>query len=252
MVEKQTTAALIIIGNEILSGRTHDKNLPFLGAGLNECGVRLMEVRVIPDIAQTIIETVRAMSEAYDYVFTTGGIGPTHDDITAQAVADAFNTPLEKNAEAFASLDKHYEEGEFNEARQKMAYIPVGAQLIPNPVSAAPGFVIENVHVMAGVPRIMQAMFDSLKQSLKGGATMASRSLLVDAPEGDIAGELDQVQNAFDAVEIGSYPYVRQGMLKTNVVIRSLDDDALNASTQQVIDAMNARGVSFNEGSLPS
>lgn len=232
------TAALIIIGNEILSGRTHDANLPFIATGLNEVGIRLAEVRVIPDVKSVIIDTVNVMREAHDYVFTTGGIGPTHDDITADAVAAAFGVALERNAEALQRLVAHYANTkiELNEARMKMAEIPVGGSLIDNPVSGAPGFRIENVFVMAGVPRIMQAMFDSFKHTLVGGAPMLSSTVVAPIGEGTLAAGLGSIQEAHPEVEIGSYPFYGGGKFGTALVSRGRDA----AELDQVADEIRA------------
>ena len=178
---RNPTAAIIIIGNEILSGRTQDKNINYLAKGLNELGIILKEVRVIPDDEQVIIETLNALRAVHDYIFTSGGIGPTHDDITADAVAKAFSLPLILHEEAFARLKKHYATKgvELNDSRKKMAYTPQGATLIDNSISAAPGFIIDNVYVMAGVPSIMQVMFDSIAQTLTGGAKVESVEIMV-------------------------------------------------------------------------
>jgi molybdenum cofactor synthesis domain-containing protein len=230
----QTTAALIIIGNEILSGRTHDKNLPWLGENLNNIGIQLREVRVIRDVEQTIIDTVLEMSKAHDYVFTTGGIGPTHDDITSACIAKAFGKQLIRHPEAHALLDAHYEKDMLNEARLKMADIPEDATLIYNPVSAAPGFILENVHVMAGVPRIMQAMFNGIKDTLNGGTPMLSESLSIFVPEGNMATPLTQIQEDFPETEIGSYPLIKDGKLGTTIVVRSHDAAILSACVAAV------------------
>ena len=221
------TACLIIIGNEVLSGRTQDKNLAWIASELNKLGIRLMETRVIPDIGQTIITCVNSCRRQFDMVFTTGGIGPTHDDITSEFIAKAFNVTLIRNPEAKAILEKHYPPDQINEARLKMADMPEGATLIYNPVSAAPGYKMENVYVMAGVPRIMQAMFDGIKHSFKGGAPMLSASVSAFVTEGSIAEDLGRIQTQFPTVEIGSYPFVRQQKLGTSLVARSTDSEAL-------------------------
>ena len=185
------TACLLVIGNEILSGRTQDVNIKFLATRLGELGIPLRQVRVIPDVAETIISTVNEVRAAFDHVFTTGGIGPTHDDITAECISAAFGVPWEINDEAFAIMNARYPKGEFNAARQRMATMPRGATLIENPVSAAPGFTIGNVHVMAGVPRIMQSMFECLAPTLKGGAPVISRAVYaIGLLEGAIAADL--------------------------------------------------------------
>ncbi len=221
------TACLIIIGNEVLSGRTQDKNLAWIAGELNTLGIRLMESRIIPDIGQTIVTCVNSCRRQFDMVFTTGGIGPTHDDITSEYVAKAFGVTLVRHPEAKALLEKHYPPDQINEARLKMADIPEGATLIYNPVSAAPGYKMDNVYVMAGVPRIMQAMFDGIKHSLKGGAPMLSASVSAFVTEGAIAEVLGKIQMQFPTVEIGSYPFVRHQKLGTSLVARSTDSTAL-------------------------
>jgi len=224
------TASIIIIGNEILSGRTQDINLNWLAKALNELGIRLTEARVIPDIEQTIIDTVNACRRQFTYVFTTGGIGPTHDDITSGAIAKAFNLPLVRHPDAVAVLERHYGPTNLNSARMKMTEVPQGATLIPNPVSAAPGFQIENVYVMAGVPPIMQSMFDSLKHTLKGGAKILSRSVSAYVTEGTFATRLTAIAKARPDVDIGSYPFQRSKGLGTTLVVRSTDKAALEAA----------------------
>ncbi|PZP85551.1 MAG: competence/damage-inducible protein A [Azospirillum brasilense] len=233
------TAALIIIGNEILSGRTHDKNIPHIATKLNEAGVQLREVRVIPDIADTIVATVNEMRTAHDYVFTTGGIGPTHDDITSENVARAFGVSLHRHPEAERILRAHYTADQINEARLKMADVPVGATLIANPVSAAPGFIMGNVHVMAGVPRIMQAMLDHVLPTLVGGAPVLSVSVTTDLPEGTIADGLTALAQRYAQTDIGSYPTFKQGELSTTLVIRS-PDAALNEAVAAELRALIA------------
>lgn len=228
------TACLIIIGNEVLSGRTQDKNLSWIAKELNDTGVKMTESRIIPDIEQTIIETVNTCRKTFTYVFTTGGIGPTHDDITSACIAKAFGVKLERHPQAVAILEKHYTKEMLNEARLKMAEIPVGASLIPNPVSAAPGFCMENVYVMAGVPSIMQAMFGFVKPLLKGGAKTLSRTLSAYITEGVIAEKLTQIQNKNPNVEIGSYPFIRNQRLGTSLVSRSTDEAALTTTVAQI------------------
>ena len=205
------TAALLVIGNEILSGRTQDKNINWVAVKLTERGITMLEVRVVPDVEARIIDSVRALSEAYDYVFTSGGIGPTHDDITAESMAKAFDAPLEKNAEAYEILERHYGKENLTSARLKMGLIPQSATLIPNPVSGAPGFIIRNVHVMAWVPKIMQAMLDHVLATLQGGAVVLSRTVTCDLPESRIAEGLAEIQNRWAEVDIGSYPHFQDG-----------------------------------------
>lgn len=236
MPDQPITAAICIIGNEILSGRTQDKNLAFIGEHLNNLGIRLSEVRVVRDDETAIVDAVRALSALYTYVFTSGGIGPTHDDITTACIAKAFGVPVERNAEAMRRLTAHYANTgiEFNEARRKMADIPVGATLIDNPVSAAPGFIIGNVHVLPGVPRIMQAMFEGLKSSLVGGAPMLSCTVACTIGEGTVAAGLGAIQARYDDVEIGSYPYFRAGHFGTSLVLRAADPVRLEAAAEEV------------------
>ena len=229
-----SSACIIIIGNEILSGRTQDKNVAWLARELNEAGVRLAEVRIIPDIRQLIIDTVNSCRAQFTYIFTTGGIGPTHDDITSEAVASAFGVPLTRHKQAQTILERHYASADLNAARLKMADIPEGATLIPNPVSAAPGFRLENVYVMAGVPSIMQAMFDSVKHELKGGAKILSRTVSAYTTEGVIAERLTAIQHRFPEIEIGSYPFIRNQRLGTCLVSRGTDPAKLESAYQAI------------------
>lgn len=223
------TACIIIIGNEILSGRTQDKNIAWLARELNECGVQLKEVRVIPDDEKTIIATVNSCRTVFSYVFTTGGIGPTHDDITAASIAKAFGVPYERHQEAQAILERHYGQEKLNAARLKMADMPRGARLIINPVSAAPGFNLENVYVFAGVPAIMQAMFDAVRPELKGGAKMLSKYISAYITEGVIAEKLTAIQARHSNVEIGSYPFIKTQRLGVCIAARTTDAKALDA-----------------------
>lgn len=227
-MSKTYSAAMIVIGNEILSGRTQDKNINYIACKLVECGVALVEVRIVPDIEDTIVNTLRELKSKVDYVFTSGGIGPTHDDITAYCVAKAVGSELEENAQARELLLEHYGEAELNEARLRMAQIPKGASLIPNPVSAAPGFQIENIYVMAGVPRIMQAMMDHVVTYLQGGDVIQTRTVPSMHPESKLAKALGDLQDTYAGVDIGSYPYFKDGHLGVNVVLRSSDVDLLD------------------------
>lgn len=226
-------ACIIIIGNEILSGRTQDKNIAWLAKELNNIGVRLMEVRVIPDVGETIIATVNECSAKFAYVFTTGGIGPTHDDITSENIAKAFGVALERNPKAETILQKHYGAEKLNAARLRMADIPAGASLILNPISAAPGFRIGNVFVMAGVPEIMRAMFDNIRHELKGGAPMLSKIISAYITEGNIAKPLADIQARYPEVEIGSYPFVRQ-RLGTTLVVRGVNETVLTKVRSEI------------------
>lgn len=220
-------ACIIVIGNEILSGRTQDKNIAFIAQELVKIGIKLAEVRIIPDVEQTIIDTVKYYSAQFDYVFTTGGIGPTHDDITTACVAKAFDIKIIRHTEAEKILEAHYGKENLNAARLKMAEIPEGARLIYNPVSAAPGFIIKNVYVMAGVPSIMQAMFGNIKGELKGGDKVLSKTISVFMTEGLIADGLSKIQDNFPEVEIGSYPFIRHARLGTSLVCRSTNEQKL-------------------------
>ncbi len=237
------TACLLVIGNEILSGRTQDVNINFLARRLGQIGIPLREVRVIPDVAETIIGTLNEVRARFDHVFTTGGIGPTHDDITSECVAAAFGVPWEIHPDAYAIMNARYAEGEFNAARQRMATMPRGATLIENSVSAAPGFSIGNVHVMAGVPRIMQAMFDSLALRLEGGAPIISRAVHAMALlEGAIAADLEAVQKRYPNLDIGSYPFARNGGNGVTIVCKGTDVAAAEAATAEVTELMQRLG----------
>jgi molybdenum cofactor synthesis domain-containing protein len=229
--EKSVTACLIIIGNEILSGRTVDANLSYVATRLGEIGVRMAEARVVLDDEGAIVDAVNACRARYTYVFTTGGIGPTHDDITAACVAKAFDRRFERNREAERRLLAYYPPERVNEARMSMADMPEGAELIDNPISVAPGFRIENVYVLPGVPKIMQAMLDGLLPNLKGGARMLSRAITVLAPEGDVAAAgLGDLQARFPALEIGSYPFWRPEGPGTTIVLRGTDQVQIDAA----------------------
>ena len=234
MIGQPVTAGLLVIGNEILSGRTQDANISYLGRRLNESGVRLLEVRVVSDIDTDIVAAVNALRARFDYVFTTGGIGPTHDDITAAAIAQAFDVPLIQNPEARARLEGNYRVGELNEARLRMANTPEGAALIDNPISVAPGFQIGNVFVMAGIPVIMQAMFESIVHRLAGGKPLLSRTLTVSLPEGKIAAGFGALQETYSDVEMGSYPFSRDGHFATRLVLRSAEKDRLAAAAAEL------------------
>jgi molybdenum cofactor synthesis domain-containing protein len=241
---KTVTAALIIIGNEILSGRTTDRNLPFLAAALNEIGVQLRECRVVPDVEEEIVRAVNELRARFDYVFTTGGIGPTHDDITADAVAKAFGVPIRHDPEAVALLTAHYAStgAELNEARLRMARLPEGATMVENPISRAPGFQIGNVFVLAGIPAVAQAMFESLKHRIAGGAPVRSTAIAVHLAEGVVAKGLGELQARYPDVDIGSYPFYRAGRYGTSLVCRSADEARLKAATAELRDMLVALG----------
>ena len=232
-----STAGIIIIGDEILSGRTKDTNINWIATELNNIGVRLIEARIISDDSETIIETVKNFTKKFTYVFSCGGIGPTHDDITTESVARAFNQKLVKDPEAMRRLKLHYEGTniEFNEARQKMAIIPTNSSLIDNPVSAAPGFKIENLFVFAGVPKIMQGMFNTILNDLIGGVKLKSKTVSSNIGEGLIAKDLERIEKKFKNVKIGSYPYFKPGNFGTSIVLRSESEILLNQASETVL-----------------
>ena len=239
---KEVTACVLVIGNEILSGRTQDKNIRYLATGLNEIGVRLREVRVIPDVPETIVATLNECRAAFDYIFTTGGIGPTHDDITSDCVARAFGVGMYRDPAVVDLLQSFMKNTPLNEARLRMATFPEGAELIHNPVSAAPGYRIGNVFVLAGVPQIMQAMFDGCRHQLTGGAPMMSRAVRVMLGEGAIAPALSELQDRFPDVEIGSYPAMRRQQFGVSVVLRGTDAARIAAAMDELKAAMVALG----------
>jgi len=245
------TACIIVIGNEILSGRTKDANIAFLGERLNDLGVRLMEARVVPDVPDTIIATVNECRERFDYVFTTGGIGPTHDDITSECVAQAFGLDFGRNPEAEAILVAHYRSEDLTEARLRMANTPVGATLLENPVSKAPGFQVENVYVLPGVPSIMQAIFSLFEHTLVGGQPMLSETISVNVPEGQMAKPLGEIQDVHPDVEIGSYPFFRMGKLGASLVIRGTDAGLVSAAAAAVRQAVHDLGGTATDETEP-
>lgn len=226
------TAAMLVIGDEILSGRTRDANMHFLAGELTKQGITLAEVRIVGDEKQDIVDAVKALAASYDTVFTSGGIGPTHDDITADCIAAAFDRHIDVRDDARALLQAHYDNSglELNEARLRMARIPDGAALIDNPVSVAPGFIVENVHVMAGVPSVFQAMVASVLPTLTGGAPLLSQSLRIDRGEGDIAGPLAKLAETYADLSIGSYPFQKNGAFGSNIVIRGTDGARIDAA----------------------
>ena len=230
------TAAVIIIGDEILSGRTKDQNLGFLADALNEVGVQLHEARVVADIEADIVAAVNDLRARFDYVFTTGGIGPTHDDITADSIGAAFGLAVDHNPDAVEILKAHYGHtgAELNEARMRMARTPVGASLVENPVSKAPGFRVENVYVMAGIPSVCQAMFHSLKHELVGGDPVLSISIAVYLAEGTLAKGLTALQDKYPDVGMGSYPFYREGRFGASIVARSQIPERLAAAGEEI------------------
>ena len=235
MNNKTIQASIIIIGNEILSGRTQDTNTSTLAIWLNSIGVKLSEVRVVPDIEDMIINTVNSLRKKYDYVFTTGGIGPTHDDITASSISKAFGKKYQIHKEAFKILESYYKPGEFNEGRQKMVWMPEDAKLILNPTSGAPGFFIENVFCLPGVPSILKSMLGSLKNNIVGGEPILSHTISLKTVESEIANSLTKVQMAFSDVEIGSYPFFQAGKLGVSIVIRSEKQSQIDNCNSEIL-----------------
>ena len=231
---KIVTAAILVIGDEILSGRTKDKNIGYIAEYCTNIGIDVREVRVVPDVQAEIVAAVQALSARYDHVFSTGGIGPTHDDITADAMAAAFGVAIDHDPRAVAILTEHYGAANLNEARLRMARIPHGASLIDNPVSKAPGFTIGNVHVMAGVPVIMQAMLDAVTATIPTGTKMLSATVPASMGEGRIAAGLAAIQLDFPDVSIGSYPKMLDGGFATDIVLRSRDGDRLALAVRAV------------------
>ncbi len=246
MVREEVTAALLIIGDEILSGRTKDKNIGFIADHCTLIGIRLKEVRVVADDEAAIITAVNALRGTYTYVFTTGGIGPTHDDITADAIARAFGVSIDVDPRALALLRERYADLELTPARLRMARIPQGAQLVKNSVSAAPGFMLENVIVMAGIPSIMQAMLLAVTPSLRTGEKLISQTVRVHAPEGRIAAPLGECQRAFPDVAMGSYPFFEEGRYGTHLVLRSTDDALLQRAKADLISRLGSE-ISISE-----
>jgi molybdenum cofactor synthesis domain-containing protein len=249
---KVVTAAILVIGNEILSGRTKDANLHYLATGLTEIGIRLLEARVVPDIEARIVDAVNALRIAYDYVFTTGGIGPTHDDITSGSVAKAFGVKLIKHPKAVELLTQHYGEADLTAARLRMAHVPEGASLIENPVSTAPGFRIGNVYVLAGVPAICRAMFDGLKGGLSRGDPVHSKTVSAHVGEGVIAHDLGQLQLRYPILDIGSYPFFRGGKFGASFVIRGTDDEVIDRAAAELRTIIRNLGAEPIEGETPA
>ncbi len=244
----QPSASIIIIGNEILSGRTRDKNINFIAERCNAIGLFLKEVRVIQDKFEIIEDTVLDLAKKYDNVFTTGGIGPTHDDITAEAISRAFKVNLVLNKEARKRLERHYDKSniKLNEARLRMARIPEGAELIDNPVSAAPGFRIRNVWVMAGVPIIVEGMFkEYIEKNIVNGAKSISKTITVKVPEGEIAKIMSKIQSSNEEVEIGSYPFYRPPNIGTSIVIRGLNETFIKKTIDLFITSFKEKSIEY-------
>ena len=243
----KVNAAILIIGNEILSGRTQDTNTSTLATWLNSIGVIVKEVRVIPDIEKTIVDTLNILRKENNYVFTTGGIGPTHDDITAQSVSKAFGLKYETHKEAFKILEAYYKPGEFNEGRQKMVKMPENAKLILNPTSGAPGFSVENVFCLPGVPSILKSMLGSLKNEIVGGEPVLSHTISLKTVESEIANSLTKVQDQNGDVEIGSYPFFHAGKLGVSIVLRSENQSKIDTCISQVLKFVKEKNIEIVE-----
>ncbi|WP_379552369.1 competence/damage-inducible protein A [Qipengyuania sp. DGS5-3] len=252
MSERIYTAGLVVIGDEILSGRTHDKNIAQVASWLQVQGIRLAEVRVVSDDIEKIVVAVNALREDNDYLFTTGGIGPTHDDITVDAVAQALGVDVVIHPDARAILERYYEgkPGGLNEARLRMARVPDGAELIPNQKSGAPGIKVGNVHLMAGVPHITAGMLDALTGTLEGGAPLISETVGCWIPESEVADLLRETEQAHETCQIGSYPFFRDGKIGANFVIRSTDEDDLKSCVDTLCDGLGTAGLDFTPGGI--
>ena len=251
MTDRIYTAGLVVIGDEILSGRTHDKNIAQVASWLQVQGIRLSEVRVVPDVVERIVEAVNALRESYDYLFTTGGIGPTHDDITVDAVSEALGVPVIVHPEAHAILERYYaDKGGLNEGRLRMARTPEGAELIPNRMSGAPGIRIGNVHLMAGVPHITAGLLDALTGTLEGGAPLIAETVGGFIPESEVSALLRDVEKAHENCQIGSYPFFKEGKVGANFVIRSTDREELDACMAELCEGLAQAGFIFTPGGI--
>jgi len=239
----KVNAAILIIGNEILSGRTKDLNTSTLATWLNSIGVKVNEVRIVPDNEEIIVNTLNVLRKVNDYVFTTGGIGPTHDDITAQSVSKAFKIKYEIHKEAYKILENYYKPGEFNEGRQKMVWMPENAKLILNPTSGAPGFSVQNVFCLPGVPSILKSMLGGLKNKIIGGQPILSYTISLRTVESEIANSLTKVQDNNKDVEIGSYPFFHAGKLGVSIVIRSENQSKIDNCNSQILEFINKKKI---------
>jgi len=242
---KKTNAAIVVIGNEILSGRTQDVNIVNISKWLNQLGVRLEEVRIIPDIEDIIVKTINEVRKKFTYIFTTGGIGPTHDDITSQSIAKAFNLYYGYHKEAYEILEKYYGSEKFNEGRKKMAMLPDKATLIFNPSSAAPGFVVENVYCLPGVPSILKSMLGGLKNKIIGGKKILSKTINLRTVESEIALPLEKIQNKFNTIDIGSYPFFKQGKIGVAIVIRSTEEDLISRCYRDIENFVKKQNITI-------
>lgn len=243
------TAALVIIGDEILSGRTQDANLAYLAKWLNVHGIQLRHARVVPDVQADIVEAVNACRSNHDYVFTTGGIGPTHDDITIDAIAAAFGVPVIHHPRAVQILTDYYGD-KVNDARMRMARVPEGAELIENSISAAPGIRIGNVYIMAGIPNVMRAMLAALEGQLPGGAPVLSRTVGAHVAESRVASLLQSVEKSHDGVQVGSYPFFRNGKTGANFVVRATDAHLMNQAAEAILQGLKEMGADPIDGEI--
>ena len=245
--KKEIFAGIIVIGNEILSGRTQDTNTSTISIWLNSLGIKVKEVRTIPDSEKIIIETVNELRKKYKYIFTTGGIGPTHDDITASSISKAFNLKYGPHKEAMALLEKYYKPGEFNEGRQKMAWMPTTADLIYNPTSGAPGFNVENVFCLPGVPSILKSMLAGIVNKLIGGEPIISQTINLRTVESEISKSLSKVQYDNKDVDIGSYPFFRAGRLGVAIVLRSTEQNKIDKCNLEIIKFVKEKNIDIIE-----
>ena len=245
--KKVITAGIIIIGNEVLSGRTKDVNTSTLAKWLNSLGIEVREVRIIPDNEEIIIETVNILRKKLKYVFTTGGIGPTHDDITAESISKAFKIEYGFHKEAYSILEKYYRPGEFNEGRQKMAKMPITSKLILNPTTGAPGFYVENVFSLPGVPSILKAMIGGLNNILIGGNPILNLTISLRTVESEIAKSITEIQNKNKDIEIGSYPFFRAGKLGVSIVLRSSDKKRLDQCYAEILKFIKTKHIEMVE-----
>jgi len=245
--KKEITAGIIIIGNEVLSGRTKDINTSTLAKWLNSLGIEVKEVRIIPDIEKLIIENVNNLRKKFNYIFTTGGIGPTHDDITAESISKAFNLEYGFHKQAYSILEKYYKPGEFNDGRQKMAKMPTSANLILNPTSGAPGFYVDNVFCLPGVPSILQSMIGGLNNVLVGGDPILNSTISLRTVESEIAKSITKIQNKNKDVEIGSYPFFRAGKLGVSIVLRSSNKNKLDECSMEIMEFVKSKNIEIVE-----
>ncbi len=241
--KKEIFAGIIVIGNEILSGRTQDTNTSTLSVWLNSLGIKVQEVRTIPDLEKIIVDTVNELRKKYNYIFTTGGIGPTHDDITASSISKAFNLKYGPHKEAMILLEKYYKPGEFNEGRQKMAWMPTNANLILNPTSGAPGFNVENVFCLPGVPSILKSMLGGITHKLVGGKPLISQTINLRTVESEISKSLSNIQENNKDVDIGSYPFFRAGRLGVAIVLRSTEKNKIDKCNLEIIKFVKKKDI---------